>query len=246
MDLLQQPTQQRFALVGMMAIAQQPGESPPESHPVGQQALRQQFLQFFDSSINHAGAASIVKASRSGKRERVPVCHLTSPPAKVDCKVSRAARRIGSIIAWSDAVAKIINYHYGLRPVTMVSRNHLMKTPMKRFLIWTPRIFCLLFAVFLSIFALDVFDEHLGLWQTLLALLLHLVPTGLLLLVLAFSWRWAWVGGVLFTALGMFYLVAFWGRFHWSAYALISGPLFLLGALFLLNWKCRAKLHAGT
>jgi hypothetical protein len=31
-------------------------------------------------------------------------------------------------------------------------------------------ILCILFAVFLSLFALDVFDEHLGFWKTLLAL----------------------------------------------------------------------------
>jgi hypothetical protein len=36
--------------------------------------------------------------------------------------------------------------------------------------------------------------------------------------------------------LGAIYLVAFWGRFHWSAYAILSGSL--------LNWKHRAELHA--
>ena len=39
-------------------------------------------------------------------------------------------------------------------------------------------------------------------------------------------------------------LVSFWGRFPWSVYALISGPLFLLGVLFLMNWRQRATLHA--
>jgi hypothetical protein len=50
----------------------------------------------------------------------------------------------------------------------------------------------------------------------------------------------------LFPALGAFYLVAFWGRFHWSVYAILSGSLFLLGALFLLNWKHRKVLHAAA
>jgi hypothetical protein len=39
--------------------------------------------------------------------------------------------------------------------------------------------------------------------------------------------------------LGVLYLVMFWGRFPWSVYALIAGPLFLLGALFLLSWSRR-------
>jgi hypothetical protein len=118
-----------------------------------------------------------------------------------------------------------------------------MTTTSKRALFWIPRILCLVFAAFISLFALDVFEEGLGVWRTALALLMHLIPTFLILVVLAVSWRWEWVGGVLFTALALLYLVLFWGRFHWSAYAMISGPLCLVGVLFLLNWVWRADLR---
>jgi hypothetical protein len=118
-----------------------------------------------------------------------------------------------------------------------------MTTPTKRLLFWTPRILCLLFAAFISMFALDVFGEHRGFWQTVLALLMHLIPTALLLLALAISWRWEWFGAVLFPALGVFYMVSTWGRFPWLTYLLISGPLFLLGALFLINWMLRAEIR---
>ncbi|MBM3881309.1 MAG: hypothetical protein FJ387_16550 [Verrucomicrobia bacterium] len=114
----------------------------------------------------------------------------------------------------------------------------------RRGLFWAPRALCLLFAVFISLFALDVFDEHNGFWDTALALAIHLIPTGILLGLLALAWRWEWTGALLFPALGVLYLVQAWGRFHWSAYAVISGPLFLLGALFLLNWMYRAELRA--
>ena len=114
-----------------------------------------------------------------------------------------------------------------------------MRTSTQRFLFWTPRVLCLLFAGLISLFALDVFDHPHGFWNTTLALLVHLIPTGLLLLILALSWRWDWIGGVLFPALGAFYLIAFWGRFHWSAYVILSGSLFLLGGLFLLSWRQR-------
>ena len=117
---------------------------------------------------------------------------------------------------------------------------------MKHFLFWTPRILCLLFAGLISLFALDVFEENHGFWNTVLALLMHLIPTGILLLILALSWRWEWVGGVVFPVLGACYLFFFWGRFHWSAYAIISGSLFLLGTLFLLGWSSRVKLRANT
>jgi hypothetical protein len=121
-----------------------------------------------------------------------------------------------------------------------------MKTPNKQLLYWTPRILGLLFAAFISMFALDVFDEHRGFWDTAVALAMHLIPTAILLVVLILSWRWEWIGGVVFLGLGALYLVKFWGRFHWSAYAMIAGPLFLLGILFLLNWSRRSELRAKT
>jgi len=118
-----------------------------------------------------------------------------------------------------------------------------MKRPVKRLLFWTPRILCILFAVFVSLFALDVFGEGYGFWGTMLALLMHLIPTGVILIVLAISWRWEWVGGILFIALGVLYMVMFRERAHWSAYLVISGPLFLVGVLFLINWLYRARLR---
>jgi hypothetical protein len=121
-----------------------------------------------------------------------------------------------------------------------------MKTPLKRLLFWTPRILCLLFAAFISIFAADVFGQGYGFWQTVLALLMHLIPTWIVLIVLAISWRWEWVGGTLFIALGALYLIKFWGRFHWSAYLCIAGPLLLVGALFFLNWLCRKELRTSS
>jgi hypothetical protein len=121
-----------------------------------------------------------------------------------------------------------------------------MKTPLKRLLYWSPRILCLLFAAFISIFAADVFGAGYGFWKKILALLLHLIPTWIVLVVLAISWRREWVGGVLFVALGMFYLTMAWGRFHWSAYLCIAGPLFLVGILFLLNWRHRKELRGSA
>jgi MFS family permease len=123
------------------------------------------------------------------------------------------------------------------------SKTPTMKKPVKRLLFWAPRILCIAFALFLNLFALDVFGESQGFWKTALALLMHLIPTGLILLVLAVSWRWEWVGAILFPALGGLYLFMFWGRFPWSVYLLISGPLFLAGVLFLLGWLRRSELR---
>jgi hypothetical protein len=66
-----------------------------------------------------------------------------------------------------------------------------MKLPLKRILVWTPRILGILFALFVSIFALDVFGAGYGFWETILALLIHLVPVSILLIGLAIAWRWS-------------------------------------------------------
>ena len=111
-----------------------------------------------------------------------------------------------------------------------------------RFIFWTPRILCIAFAAFLSIFALDVFEMNAGPWQITLALLMHLIPTALVLLVLAICWRHEWIGGGLFPALALLHLVSMWGRLHWQAYLGIELPLWLLGALFIWNWRERRAI----
>jgi len=116
-----------------------------------------------------------------------------------------------------------------------------MSAPLKPCMYWTPRVLGVLFAMFLSLFALDVFGEGYGFWGTMLALLMHLVPVYLVVAALFVAWQWEPVGAMLFAALGVAYFVDAWGRFDWSTYALISGPLFLLGALFVADWVYRTK-----
>lgn len=118
-----------------------------------------------------------------------------------------------------------------------------MNASTRRILYWAPRILGILYALFLSLFALDVFGVGISFWRSILAFLIHLVPVYLVVIVLVLAWRWEWVGAVAFAALGLLYLVLARGE-HWTAYAAISGPLLLLGILFLLNWIYRTKLRA--
>lgn len=120
-----------------------------------------------------------------------------------------------------------------------------MSTTAKKALFWTPRVLCILFALFLSMFALDVFGEGHSVWDTILALLIHLTPVYMVLAALALAWRWEWTGAVLFTGLGIFYIVIFWGRFPLATYVLIAGPAFVLAALFLANWMYRKELRTA-
>jgi hypothetical protein len=120
-----------------------------------------------------------------------------------------------------------------------------MNESAKRILYWAPRVLGLLFAAFISIFAFDVFDGGHGFWETALDLLMHLVPTAIVLVVLAIAWRWEWVGAVVFGALGVFYIATAWGRFPLVAYLAISGPMFVMAGLFLANWLMREELRPG-
>ena len=114
------------------------------------------------------------------------------------------------------------------------------KVDPKRLLFWAPRLLCILFALFVAIFALDVFSEHYGFWKTILALLIHLIPSGIILGILAVSRRWERAAGGLFIAMAGLYASTAWP--HWDWCLVISGPLILIGSLFLIDWRVRAHV----
>jgi hypothetical protein len=113
-------------------------------------------------------------------------------------------------------------------------------------LFWAATFLSALFAAFISIFALDALDAGPNFWTVVVAFLTHLLPTAAVLVALTIAWRWEGIGGVTFVALGVVYLVLAWGSVHWSAYALISGPLFLIGFLFLTDRIASTPLSAPS
>jgi hypothetical protein len=121
-----------------------------------------------------------------------------------------------------------------------------MKDVRGRLLYWTPRILGILFAAFISLFALDVFGAGYSAGELVVALLMHLIPTGLVVVALVIAWRWEWLGAILFAALGLWYIILAWGDMHWSAYLFITGPLLLIAALFLIDWRHRRNLAAAA
>ena len=116
-----------------------------------------------------------------------------------------------------------------------------MRRPVKRLLYWTPRVIVIAFALFISLFALDVFSEGRGFWETALALMMHLIPTAFIVLVLVISWRWEWVGAVMFSLAGGAYMIMTPRHPQW--WVAISGPLFLIAILFLLSWIFRKEIR---
>ena len=109
-----------------------------------------------------------------------------------------------------------------------------MNPTVNKLLFWSPRVLGILIAIFVSLLALDVFAEGYSSWEIVVALAMHLIPTFVILIALAIAWRWPWLGGLLFVALGVLYITLFWEPSNLPAYLVISGPMFLAGVLFLL------------
>lgn len=108
-----------------------------------------------------------------------------------------------------------------------------------RLFVWAPRVLGLATALFFSVFALGVLNEPSGLVGTFAAFAIHLVPAAIVAATVAVAWRWELAGAAGFFLLAGTYLAIAAGRFPWTVYAAISGPLFMTGALLVASWTAR-------
>lgn len=109
---------------------------------------------------------------------------------------------------------------------------------MTNLLHWTPRIIAIAAILFISMFALDVFEPGAPWPDIATALFMHLLPSFVLIAILAVAWRNEGIGGVLFLIAGLspFFLLANPNRIN----LMIGGPFLLAGAMFLANaWLSR-------
>jgi hypothetical protein len=126
----------------------------------------------------------------------------------------------------------------------MMLLEDMMNKTLKQVLFWTPRVAGILFVLFLSLFALDIFDMQLGFWGTVVGLFMHLIPSILLAIAIVVAWKREWVGAMLFVGWAAWY-VMFMRGFDWSKYAIIAGLPVLIGLLFLAGWVWRKQIRAS-
>ena len=109
-----------------------------------------------------------------------------------------------------------------------------------KLLYWTPRILVILFILFISMFAMDVFGEY-SFPLVLVALFMHLIPSFILIILLVVAWKWERVGGILFLVL--FVVFTFWFDLykHIISFLLIGLPVLIVGILFLISSKVNKK-----
>lgn len=105
---------------------------------------------------------------------------------------------------------------------------------------WLPRILSSIFVVFLSLFALDVFNAYSGL-AVVIPLLINLIPALILLLVVIISWKYELVGALAFLFFSFIYVSSVGFSQHWSWYVAIPLPSTIVSMLFLLSWINKKK-----
>ena len=98
-------------------------------------------------------------------------------------------------------------------------------------LYWAPRVLGVVFILFISLFALDVFGNGYGFWKTIAAFIIHLAPAYVMLVILYLAWRWELLGGLIYLFLALYYLITVNANFLFKLP--IAAPLVLIGSLFI-------------
>jgi len=116
-----------------------------------------------------------------------------------------------------------------------------------RFIYWTPRLLSILFIIFLALMSLDVISPELSVGQIALGMLVHNIPTIIMLVILIISWKREVVGGIAFILAGLAYIIfttqanlPWYLVLSWSS--TIAAPAIFIGILFLLNWFKKKKV----
>ena len=112
---------------------------------------------------------------------------------------------------------------------------------------WLPRIICILAILFVSMFALDAFVPELTFWQQIGGFLMHLIPSYIMIGLLIIAWKWEYVGGIIFTFIGLAFSVTVfllnYNRNHLTALQslfitlMVAVPFVLVGILFMVSHK---------
>jgi len=120
---------------------------------------------------------------------------------------------------------------------------------------WLPRIICILAILFVSMFALDAFEPELTIWQQIGAFLMHLIPSFILLALLIVSWKWEFIGGIIFTLIGLgFSPFIFVHNYKmnqsvWMSLGVIlviTFPFIIVGILFIVSYNQKKKNLPST
>lgn len=116
---------------------------------------------------------------------------------------------------------------------------------------WLPRIICIVAILFVSLFAADAFAPELTIWQQIGAFLIHLIPSFILLAFLIVAWKWEYIGGIIFTIIGVglspFVFMMNYKMNHsiWMSLGIILSitiPFAIVGILFIVSHFIKKRI----
>ena len=120
---------------------------------------------------------------------------------------------------------------------------------------WAPRMLCILAILFISIFAADSFSPELTFWQQMGGFLIHLIPSFILIIILAVAWKWELAGGILFTVIGLILSPVIFMFNYNSNHSVgislgvilaITFPFIVTGTLFIVSHYFKKKRFSHT
>ncbi len=109
--------------------------------------------------------------------------------------------------------------------------------------------------LFISMFALDAFQPGMTIWQQLGDFLMHLIPSFILLAFLLIAWKWEFVGGLIFTIIGVVFTPIIYVhnyRMNQSVWIslevvlLITVPFIVVGVLFMVSHFRKKKMRSAA
>lgn len=99
--------------------------------------------------------------------------------------------------------------------------------------IWSARILAIAYALFQSLFGLDVFTGEAGLFQELLAFLIHIIPSLVIYLIVALFWRRPEICAYCFFAMSILFTLVFRTYYDVLLFAILTLPIALIGLFYL-------------
>lgn len=104
---------------------------------------------------------------------------------------------------------------------------------MKKILLWTPRVLCILAVLFIMMFSADCFDGGYQIKDLLICLFMHNIPALLIIAALIVAWNWPLIGGILLLLASCAGIIIFKGL-NGNPWAFIfMAPFILSAGLFI-------------
>lgn len=118
-------------------------------------------------------------------------------------------------------------------------------TSLENIIYWLPRLLSIGFVLFLSVFALDVFEGPFE-PMMLVGFIVHLLPSLILLGAIIVAWKYDLVGALMFLGFAVFYVLMVGPGRPWSWYAGISLPSAIVGMLYLTRWYLQRSRRGAS